>query len=119
MPEVAAETGYNRAILASYARQAGITLRKGADAIAIDRDWLHAQYVLGKRSTASIGAELGASDGTIARNLRQHGLPMRPSGVYSASLWQRSCRGSGHLALARTSGHRQHRVTSLRGHWLS
>jgi hypothetical protein len=83
LSELAAETGYNRAILASYARQAGITLRKGADAIAIDRDWLHAQYVLGKRSTASIGAELGASDGTIARNLRQHGLPMRPSGVHS------------------------------------
>jgi hypothetical protein len=81
--QLEAETGYNRAILASYARQAGISLRKGADATEIDRDWLREQYIRRKRSTASIGAEIGTSDETVARSLRQHGLPVRPPGVHS------------------------------------
>jgi len=80
---IAAETGFNRAILATAARHAGITLRKAREPLRVDAGWLREQYQQRKRPVASIAAELGTSDETIRRRLHQAGVTVRPPGVHS------------------------------------
>lgn len=80
---IAAETGFNRTILATAARRAGITLRKAREPLAVDAGWLREQYQQRKRPVASIAAELGISDETIRRRLHQDGVTVRPPGVHS------------------------------------
>ncbi len=80
---IAAETGFNRTILADHARRAGITLRKAREPYPVDARWLREQYEQQKRPVASIAAELGISDETIRRRLHQHAVTARPPGVHS------------------------------------
>ena len=42
-----------------------------------DEEWLHEQYVVNGRGTVDIGSELGVSDVTVARYLREYGIEVR------------------------------------------
>ncbi|MFE9687173.1 LysR family transcriptional regulator [Streptomyces sp. NPDC006285] len=41
----------------------------------LDRQWLHEQYVVQRRTLADLGQETGMSGATVAARLRHHGIP--------------------------------------------
>jgi len=48
-----------------------------------DKDWLFEQYIVKNKSALQIATELGISDGTIGRYLRQHEIAIRYTTGYS------------------------------------
>ncbi|MEV4873884.1 LysR family transcriptional regulator [Streptomyces syringium] len=82
--DLAAETGFNRSLLAKAARANGITLKKGKAPIVDDPAWLRDQYYKQRRSTSEIAEELGTTQMTVNRVLHQFGFTPRPSGVHSS-----------------------------------
>lgn len=44
---------------------------------AATRDWLHEQYVMCCRTRSDLAAEKGASETTVARWAKHHGIPRR------------------------------------------
>lgn len=48
-----------------------------------DRDWLHREYVVHRRTMASIGTEVGVTTRTVHNWLRKHGIPTRGPGAPS------------------------------------
>jgi hypothetical protein len=82
--QIAAETGFNRPLVAQHARQAGISLDHYSPPVAdIDKDWLREQYQDRRRSYADIAAELGVAVMTVHGATRRHGIASRPPGVHS------------------------------------
>ncbi|UUV28597.1 TniQ family protein [Amycolatopsis roodepoortensis] len=81
--DLAAETGFRRGILARYAREAGITLRRGGPPIPIDPDWLRVEYHDRKRPLSDLAGEVGVAQMTIHKALTEFGIPTRPRGVGS------------------------------------
>jgi len=81
--DLAAETGYHRALLAKAARANGITLKKGKAPVVDDPAWLRDQYYKQRKSTSEIAAEIGTTQMTVNRALHQFGFTPRPPGVHS------------------------------------
>jgi len=80
--ETGKRLGVHARIVMRELRRYGITLRHAGRyaPVRIERDLLDRLYVQDKLSTETIGKRLGYSPKTIARELRRHGLPVRPSG---------------------------------------
>jgi DNA-binding MarR family transcriptional regulator len=81
--DIAASTGFNRRIIARFAKQAGVSLTNAAAPFPIDPDWLQEQYHQRHRSTRDIAAELGIEQVTVTQALRRLGMPPRPQGTAS------------------------------------
>ena len=82
--QIAAETGFNRPLVAQYARKAGISLTHHSPPPAdIDKDWLHKQYRDRQRPYADIAAELGVAIMTVHGAAQRHGITSRAPGVHS------------------------------------
>ena len=81
--DIAADTGIGRHIIARFAKQSGITLRKTRAPFHIDPAWLREQYCTQLRSTADIAVELGTEQMLVNNALHRHGIPVRPQGVAS------------------------------------
>ncbi|MCC3318314.1 TniQ family protein [Nocardia africana] len=81
--ELSATTGFSITELSRYARQHGITIRKGQAPARIDPGWLREQYLDRRRNMTDIATELGMAQGAVANALGKLGIPARPSGVAS------------------------------------
>lgn len=81
--DIGRTSGWDRALVARLAKEAGITPQKGPPAIHIDPEWLAEQYTDRRRSTSDIAAELGITQMTVSRTLERLGIPARPPGVES------------------------------------
>jgi hypothetical protein len=51
------------------------------DAIYIDLDWLHEQYLTWHRTLADIAAEAGCTTAALKQFAHEHGVPVRPRGT--------------------------------------
>jgi DNA-binding MarR family transcriptional regulator/AraC-like DNA-binding protein len=83
LKQIAKDTGYSRKLLATYAKDAGVTLRKAIDPFPIDPQWLREQYHTLRRSTADIAHELGTHQMIVNHALYRHGITPRRPGVHS------------------------------------
>ncbi|WP_134662651.1 MULTISPECIES: TniQ family protein [unclassified Amycolatopsis] len=84
LADLAAETGFSRAVIVRHARRTGTVLgAKGRRSIPIDTDWLRAQYRDRARSTNDIAVEMGISAATVHKALTESSIPTRPPGVGS------------------------------------
>lgn len=81
--QIAARYGVERKLVARLARQYGITLRRPQTPRRhdeIDRDWLHTEYVLNRRTLPELAAEKGMSTMNMSRWAKHHGIPLRGRG---------------------------------------
>ncbi|MBS2963436.1 TniQ family protein [Actinocrinis puniceicyclus] len=83
LKQIAKDTGYSRKLLATYAKDAGITLAKAIDPFPIDPQWLREQYHTLRRSTADIARELDTHQMNVNHALYRHGITPRLPGVHS------------------------------------
>lgn len=81
--DLAAETGFSRALLAKAARAHGIALNKGKAPLVDNPAWLRDQYYKQRKSTGQIAEELGTTQMTVNHALHRFGFTPRPSGVHS------------------------------------
>ncbi|GAA2653265.1 TniQ family protein [Streptomyces vastus] len=76
-------TGFSRGTLTALATEYGITLRPAGSQPRhqiVDRDWLHEQYVVQRRTLPDLARERGVSKATMRTWARLHQIPMRPPG---------------------------------------
>jgi hypothetical protein len=81
--QIAARYGVDRKLVARLARQYGITLRRPQRPRRhgeIDRDWLHTEYVLHRRTLPELAAEKGMTTMNMSRWAKHHGIPLRGRG---------------------------------------
>jgi hypothetical protein len=81
--QIAAETGFNRPLVAQYAHKAGISLAHSPPQKYIDKDWLREQYQDRQRPYADIAAELGVAVMTVYDAARRYDIASRAPGVHS------------------------------------
>lgn len=82
LQDIGAQVGVSRGVVTRLAHDYDIPLhephnRQGA---VIDRDWLHQQYIIHRRSLPDIARQCGLSDSTVARWAKIFGIPIRPKG---------------------------------------
>ena len=81
--QIAARHHTSRQVVAALARRHGITLRpplREPVLPAVDRDWLHTQYVHHRRTLPELAAEKNMSTANMARWAHQHQIPLRSRG---------------------------------------
>jgi hypothetical protein len=79
---IAADYGLNRKTITSVLKREGIPIPACGRQVqfVIDPDWLRAQYLEHRRTLPDIARQVGATDTTIARIARKHGIQVRPRG---------------------------------------
>nr|VTP02046.1 DNA-binding transcriptional activator GcvA [Mycobacterium riyadhense] len=82
LQDIAARVGVSRGVVTRLAHDYGIPIRKrnNQEGAVIDRDWLHQQYMIHRRSIPDIARQCGLSDSTVAQWARIFGIPLRPKG---------------------------------------
>ena len=81
--QIAGRYGTQRRVVAQLARRNGITLRPSLRPprhSEIDRDWLHTEYVVRRRTLPELAAEKGMSTANMSRWARHHQIPRRGRG---------------------------------------
>lgn len=80
--EIGAQIGVSRGVVTRLAHDYEIPIRKpyNREGAVIDRDWLHQQYVIHRRSLPDIAGQCALSDSTVARWAKIFGIPLRPKG---------------------------------------
>jgi DNA-binding transcriptional LysR family regulator len=80
--EIGAQVGVSRGVVTRLAHDYGIAIHKpnNREAAVIDRDWLHRQYIIDRRSIPDIARQCGLSESTVARWAKIFGIPLRPKG---------------------------------------
>ncbi|MCC8340470.1 hypothetical protein LMJ38_31675 [Streptomyces sp. R1] len=68
------ETGINRKALAALADEYGIARRTHRPRGSLDREWLHQQYVVRRRTLEDIGRETGMSGSAVGARARAYGI---------------------------------------------
>ncbi|MGQ5596493.1 helix-turn-helix domain-containing protein [Streptomyces sp. ESR1.13] len=68
------ETGINRKALAALADEYGIARRTHRPRGSLDREWLHQQYVVRRRTLEDIGRETGMSGSAVGARARVYGI---------------------------------------------
>jgi len=85
MRQLSHQLGTGRRVISGLLAEYGIPRRSGPGRppVAIDRDWLHRQYVLSRRTLPDIAAELGISTAHMTRRAKNLGIPLRGRGTPS------------------------------------
>lgn len=80
--DIGAQAGVSRGVVTRLAHDYEIPIRKpyNREGAVIDRDWLHQQYVVHRRSLLDIARQCALSDSTVARWAKIFGIPLRPKG---------------------------------------
>ncbi|MFF3154147.1 TniQ family protein [Streptomyces sp. NPDC057910] len=86
LTRIAHETGIPRHIVVEQAEAIGLTIYYSQRPVPMDEAWLREQYLIHKRSTADIAAELDTTDETVRRRLQYYEIPLRPQGVHSRTV---------------------------------
>ena len=81
--EIADQIGVSRGTVARLAEEYGVAVRQpGLSAKnPIDRDWLHEQYVVQRRTLPDLAREASVSTMTMNRWAHVHGIPLRSRGT--------------------------------------
>jgi hypothetical protein len=79
------QLGTGRKLISGLLAEYGIPRRSGParPPVDIDRNWLHQQYVLSRRTLPDIAAELGISTAYMTRRAKNLGIPLRGRGTPS------------------------------------
>jgi hypothetical protein len=84
LARIAELTGISRRVLTSLAHEYGIPLRDGPQDYTrrgtIERDWLHEQYVVRRRTLTDLARERGMSRANMERWAHRHHIPIRTRG---------------------------------------
>jgi hypothetical protein len=83
LPWIAASIGTSTRVTGDLARYYGIPRRRPQEfrhLVAVDRDWLHHEYVICGRTLADLAKEKGMSTANMNRWAIAHGIPRRPRG---------------------------------------
>ena len=84
--DIAARYHADRKTVAALAHQYGIDTRhKPRLHEEIDRDWLHTEYVVHRRTLPDLAAEKGMTAMNMSRWAQRHGIPRRPPGLASTA----------------------------------
>jgi hypothetical protein len=79
--DVGREFGVDRKAIAAALEREGIPAGPvGGRPMAIEAQWLRAQYVEGRRPLTELARELGTTPSTVARAAKAHGIPLRSRG---------------------------------------
>lgn len=80
--DIAESVGVSRQVIGRIASDYDLALREpGLKArTIIERDWLHDQYVIKRRTLPDIAKETGMSTANMARWAKTHGIPLRARG---------------------------------------
>lgn len=80
--EIGAQIGVSRGVITRLAHDYEIPIRKpyNREGAVIDRDWLHQQYVIHRRSLPDIAQQCDLTSSTVARWAKIYDIPIRPKG---------------------------------------
>jgi DNA-binding transcriptional LysR family regulator len=75
----------SRQTVTRLAREYDVDIRTAAPRprVIIDRNWLHEQYAVRRRTLPDLARETGMSTANLTRWAKTHGLPLRPRGARS------------------------------------
>ncbi|WP_435238463.1 TniQ family protein [Streptomyces sp. YPW6] len=88
LSQIANLTAFSYRVVARLAHEYEIPMRRREDYgrhEAVERDWLHDQYVVHRRTLADLAREKGMNHRTMARWARRHEIPLRRGGVPAAA----------------------------------
>ncbi len=85
LQQLSHQLGTGKKVLSRLLAEYGIPPRSGPGRppVAIDRDWLHQQYITSRRTLPDIAAELGISTTHLTRRAKDLGIPLRGRGTPS------------------------------------
>lgn len=85
--DIATGAGMSRQAVTRLARDYGLEIRKPhlPQRTAVDRTWLHEQYLIKRRTLPDIARELGMSSTNLARWAKKYDIPLRSRGGSSHS----------------------------------
>lgn len=82
LSDIAESVGVSRQVIGRIARDYDLALREPGLKVrtTIERDWLHDQYVIKRRTLPDLAKETGMSTANMARWAKTHGVPLRARG---------------------------------------